>query len=155
MDDVLGALKTALHETPLRDTLFKVNPPAPQSARIRLDLTQSNLSAAKKAIESFSFHGVKPVVSQPTSLHRPALFVRNIAKVSPKGFLALFADDAAVERVQWKQPSPDCMNDLAVVYYASEDEAFAAVKRLKGVALDGKTLHVVYRCEYCITRADQ
>lgn len=145
LDAFLGHLKPVIPEALLRQTAFSLLPIAPYSALIRLKGLPRDTESIRKQLESITVDGVHPVVSEEKLLHKPALFLRNLTSVSEDALRTLFADIPGVERVQWSHKSKDIMGDLAVVYFISEETAFSALRRIKGMTLDGAKLTVNFR----------
>ena len=111
--------------------------------RFNSDSTDHKNVLAK--LDELSIGGTRAFSIASLNLRKPALFVRKLKEVSESSFKQLFANDTQVERIEWERASSDLMNDLAVVYFSSEQAAFKTLLRLKGISLDGQKLSVVFR----------
>lgn len=85
-------------------------------------------------------------MSEVRDLKRPALFLRNIEHIEDESLETLFADYLpSIERIQLLRPKPARLANMAVVYFRSEEAAFACLGKLHSAVVDGERIAVAYR----------
>ena len=85
-----------------------------------------------------------------TNVKKPALFLRNLERIevpedSDLEKTVLGAYSAGIERIQWVRASRDMEPNMAVVYFHSEEAAFACLGKLHSSIVDGDKIAVSYR----------
>lgn len=144
-EDVLGSIAQALEAGGVKLGELKFVEGAHTSAVLRFNEDNTDMEAVKAKLQNLDINQTKPNYAEIVMLRKPALFVRKLKEVSEASFKQLFANDTDVERIEWERASADLMNDLAVVYFSSEQAAFKSLQKLKGLSLDGQKLSVVFR----------
>lgn len=100
-------------------------------------------------------------VSKVINVKKPSLFLRNLERIElpdnndphESDFIeelelekfVLKPYNAGIERIQWVRASRDMVPNMAVVYFKSEEAAFAAMKDLHARSWDGVKLSVTYK----------
>ena len=89
-------------------------------------------------------------MSAVTNVKKPSLFLRNLDRVevaddSDLEKTVLGSYSAGIERIQWVRASRDMEPNMAVVYFKSEEAAFAAMKDLHARTWDGAKISVTYK----------
>lgn len=140
-DEVKNALRTALGSG------FESVPIVPHSSAqhsIRVRFSDSpSAEAAKKILAELTINGEQIVLSNKLELKRPVIFIRKI--VDRQEQVESVMKSHGAERVVFNYSRDGVLADLAVAHFASAEKAHNALKYVKGLSIDGKTINVSYK----------
>lgn len=85
-------------------------------------------------------------ISKVSSVQKPALFLRNLQRIEVETIPTVMAGhEKGIERIQWLRPGRDLEPHMAVVYFNSEEAAFAALKHIQNTLFDGQKISATYK----------
>jgi len=79
-------------------------------------------------------------------VQKPALFLRNLQRLDAETIPTVVkGHEKGIERIQWLRPGRDLEPHMAVVYFNSEEAAFAALKHIQNSLFDGQKISATYK----------
>ena len=134
----------------LSPSLITNTPATSSTATVRFAATSSSLagSAASSSVsKQLAAAGLQSIakVTGVRHIKKPCLSIRRVSDPALLRSLLGAENMPIPRRVQIAPRGKDTVEDTAIVYYASEEDAFAALARLRGTQLGSRRLGASYR----------